>query len=180
MTPQLFILLLLLAVLTVYTVVAVRTWVRVHGPRVVMCPETQKPVAVKVDVGHAVATAVWEQADVKLTSCTRWPERGGCEQPCVRQIETAPDETSPRVIAAHFFKKERCAICTKPIETPGGVSLQPGFMDPGSHQVQSWNEVPPQDLPAAIAVRYPLCANCTLAESFRQRFPDRVTDRRPH
>jgi hypothetical protein len=40
--------------------------------------------------------------------------------------------------------------------------------------------VPPQDLPAAIATQRPLCANCTLAESFRQRYPDRVTDRQSH
>jgi hypothetical protein len=180
MTAQLFIVLLLLAVLTIYLVIAARTWAHVHGSRVVVCPETQKPVAVKVDVGHAIATAVWEKADLKLTSCTRWPERQDCDQPCVKQIETAPAETSPKTIAAHFFVKERCAICTRPIESPGSMTLQPGFMDPATHKVQSWEDVPPQDLAAAIATRHPLCANCTLAETFRQRFPDRVTDRRPH
>ena len=48
MTAQLFIVLLLLTVLLVYIVVATRTWVHVRGSRVVTCPETQKPVAVKV------------------------------------------------------------------------------------------------------------------------------------
>jgi hypothetical protein len=180
MTAQLFIVLLLLAVLTVYIVIATRTWLHVHGSRVVICPETQKPVAVKVDVGHAVATAVWEKPDLKLTSCTRWPERAGCDQPCVRQIESEPSETSPKMIAGHFFTKEKCAICRKPIEAPSAMTLQPGFMDPATHKVQSWEEVSPQDLPAAIATRHALCANCTLAETFRQRFPERVTDRRPH
>jgi hypothetical protein len=180
MTAQLFILLLLLAVLMVYIVIATRTWAHVRGSRVVTCPETQKPVAVKVDVWHAVASAVWEKPDLKLTTCTRWPERADCDQPCVRQIETAPEETSPKVIAAHFFGKERCAICTKPIEPPASLTLQPGFLDPATHKVQSWVEVPPQDLPAAIAIQRPLCANCTLAESFRQRYPDRVTDRQSH
>jgi hypothetical protein len=180
MTAQLFIVLLVLAVLAVYLVIAIRTWSRVHGARVVVCPETETPVAVHVDVGHAMATAVWEKADLKVTSCSRWPERQNCEQPCVHQIETAPAETSPKVIAAHFFTKERCAICTRPIDAPSAMTLPPGFMDPVSHAVQSWNEVAPQDLAKAIAQRRPLCANCTLAETFRQRFPDRVTDRRPH
>jgi hypothetical protein len=98
----------------------------------------------------------------------------------VRQIETAPDETSPKVIAAHFFTGEHCAICGKQIEPPSTVTLQPGFIDPATHKVQSWDEVAPQDLAAAMATRRPLCSNCTLAETFRQRFPDRVTDRRPH
>jgi hypothetical protein len=180
MTPQLFIILLVLAVLVVYLVIAIRTWSHVHGARVVVCPETQKPVAVKVDVGHAVTTAVWEKADLRLTSCSRWPERQDCDQPCVRQIETAPAETAPKTIAAHFFTGERCAICTRPIEAPNAATLQPGFMDPATHRVQSWDDVPPQDLAEAIATRRPLCSNCTLAETFRQRFPDRVTDRRPH
>jgi hypothetical protein len=180
MTAQLFIVLLLLAVLTVYLVIAIRTWRHVRGARIVTCPETQRPVAVRVDVGHAVTSAMWDQPDLKLTSCSRWPERQDCEQPCVHQIETHPDETSPRTLAAHFFSSERCAVCARPIEPPTSVTLQPGFLDPASHKVQRWDEVPPQDLAEAIATRHALCSNCTLAEIFRQRFPDRVTDRRPH
>jgi hypothetical protein len=180
MTAQLFIVLLILSVLAVYLIIAIRTWARVHGTRVVVCPETQRTAAVAVDVGHAMATAVWEQPDLRLTSCSRWPEREGCEQPCVRQIETAPSETKPRTIAVHFFGGERCAICRRPIDPPSAITLQPGFMDPATHKVQRWNEIPPQDLADAVATKHPLCANCTLAESFRQRFPDKVTDRPPH
>jgi hypothetical protein len=180
MTPQLSIILLVLAVLVVYLVIAARTWSHVHGARVVVCPETQKAAAVRVDVGHAMASAVRERPDLRLTSCSRWPERQECDQRCVRQIETAPSETAPKTIAAHFFTGERCAICTRAIEAPNAMTLQPGFMDPATHRVHSWDEVPPQDLTEVMATRYPLCSNCTLAEAFRQRFPDRVTDRRPH
>jgi hypothetical protein len=180
MSAQLFIALLFLAVLAVYAVIAARTWARVHGSRVVVCPETQTPVAVTVDVGHAAATAIWEKADVRLTSCTRWPERQDCDQPCVTQIETAPAETSPKTIAAHFFARQRCAICATPIEPPSRLTIQPGFMDPDTHKVRTWDEVPPQDLCAAIAISHPLCPNCTLAEAFRQRHPARVTDRHAH
>jgi len=180
MTFQLLVILLILAVLLVYLVIAVRTWSRVHGTRVVICPETHRPAAVTVDVGGAVVSAVRETADVRLTTCTRWPERRGCDQPCVNQIETSPSETAPRAIAAHFFARERCAICRRPIEAPNAMTLQPGFMDASTHRVQSWDEVPPQDLAETCATRYPLCPNCTVAETFRQRFPDPVTDRRPH
>jgi hypothetical protein len=180
MTAQVFIVLLVLAVLVVYVVFGLLTWSRVRGARIVVCPETEAPVAVRVDVGHAVTTAIWEKPDLRLTSCSRWPERQDCDQPCVKQIETAPAETSPKTIAAHFFARERCAICTKPIEPPSRVTLQPGFMDSVTHKVRRWNEVPPEDLCAAIAVSHPLCSNCTLAEVFRQRFPDRVTKRPPH
>jgi hypothetical protein len=180
MTAQIFIASLVLVVLVVYLVIALRTWSRVRGTRVVVCPETETPVAVKVDVGHAVASALWEKPELQLTSCTRWPERKDCDQPCVRQIETAPSATSPVVIATHFFTGEHCAICGRQIDAPSKMTLQPGFLNPETHHVQTWDEVPPQDLPQAMATRRPLCSNCTLAETFRERFPDRVTDRRAH
>jgi len=50
-------------------------------------------------------------------------------------------------------------------------------MNPEDHSVFAWDEIPAAKLPAAVDGHYPLCANCTLAESFRQRFPDRVTDK---
>jgi len=180
MTAPLFIALLALAVLLIYVVIAVRTWSHVHGPRIVVCPETRTPVAVTVEVGHAVASALWEKADLRLTSCSRWPERGNCDRACVQQLEEAPSETAPKAIATRLFASERCAICTSPIEAPSAMTLQPGLMDPTTRVVQTWNEVPPEDLVDAFARRRPLCSNCALAESFRQRFPDRVTDRRPH
>ena len=110
MTAPLFVSLLVVAVLLVYLVIAVRTWARIRGARLVVCPETKQPVVVNVDVGHAVASALWERPEVRLTSCDRWSERGGCAQPCVRQIETTPDAT-------HGF-----AVPTKNVM----VSLDPG------------------------------------------------------
>jgi hypothetical protein len=180
MTAQVFIALLIAAVLLVYLVIAVRTWSRVHGARVVVCPETQRPVTVRVDVARAVASAVWESPDLAVTSCSRWPARQDCDQPCVRQIETAPADTSPKVIAAHFFARQHCAICSSPIAPLSAVTQPPGLMDPATHRVERWNDIAPQDLPQAIATRRPLCANCTRAEAFRRRVPDRVTDREHH
>jgi hypothetical protein len=180
MTASLFIALLILAVLLVYLVIAARTWTEVRGARLVVCPETQQPVAVQVDVGHAVASALWEQPDLRVTSCSRWPERQDCDQPCVRQIERAPSETRPKTIASHFFARQRCAICTEKIAPLGAFTLQPGFMNPATRRVARWDDVPPRDLPRAVADWRPLCANCTLSESLRQDFPDRVTEREHH
>jgi hypothetical protein len=60
------------------------------------------------------------------------------------------------------------------------LTLQPGFMDPATRRVDRWDDVPPQDLPRAVADWRPLCANCTLSESLRHDFPDRVTERERH
>jgi hypothetical protein len=180
MTAPLIIALFVAAVLVVYLAIAIRTWLRVRGARLVVCPETQQPVAVRVDVGHAITSAIREKTDLRLTSCSQWPDHQDCDQPCVRQIEAAPSKTEPRTIAAHFFDTARCVICSRPIEPPNRMTLQPGFMNPSTRRVDTWDDMPPQDLPRAIAAWRPLCSNCTLAESFRQRFPDRVTDRERH
>src|SRR5262249_61438261 len=111
--------------------------------------------------------------------CAGRPERRDSDQRCVLQIEMSPSETRPKTIASRFFSNERCAICRRPIGPLGSTALQPGFMDPATRNVETWDDVAPQDLPRAIATWRPLCSTCALAESFRQRSPDRVTDRPP-
>src|SRR5205085_6894694 len=133
---------------------------------VVVCPDTRRPAAVTIDIGHAMATAVWEKPDLRLATCSRWPEGQDCDQLCAGQIEGTPSETRPKALAARFFAGRRCAICQRSIDPLSVITLQPGFMDPQTREVQAWNEVAPQDLPGAIASRRALCSNCTLAESF--------------
>ena len=82
-------------------------------------------------------------------------------------------------MAAHFFEGQRCAICQHAIDPINAATLQPGLLDQVTHEASAWDEIPAQDLPEAFRVRKPICANCTLAESFRRRFPDRVVDRIP-
>jgi len=179
MTLQVFVPLVLALVLIVYLGIAIRTAYRLRGKHVVICPVTKEPAGVSVDVGHAAATAVWEKADVRLTQCSCWETRGKCGQPCVCQIEAAPDGTRTKRLSANFFKDKNCAICHRSIDPPNAATLQPDFMDPVTREVLAWDEVKPENLPKAIHDDYPLCANCTLAESFRQRFPDEVVDRIP-
>jgi hypothetical protein len=180
MTTPLFISLVFALVLAVYGAIALRTWLRLRGNRVVTCPETDKPVTVTVDLPHAVTSAIWERADIRLTSCTRWPERQDCDQPCCSQIEAQPDATAPNNMTARFFTGKRCAMCQRPIDPPAAMTLQPGFMDPITRRVRPWDEIRPEALPEAFDTWRPLCMNCTLAESFRQKFPGRVTDRQHH
>jgi hypothetical protein len=177
MTTQLFVLLLIGTVLAVYAGVALTAWIRLRGTRVVTCPETHEPVAVTLDAGHAAVTAVWDEADLRLASCTRWPERAGCDQGCLTQIAESGGETRPDAIAAHLFEGQRCAICGHGIDPIKTAAVPPGLLDPVTHEVQAWDEVAPERLRDAFKTRRAICANCTLAESFRRRYPDLVVDR---
>jgi len=33
-----------------------------------------------------MATAVWDKADLRVATCTDWPDRKGCNEACLAQI----------------------------------------------------------------------------------------------
>ena len=70
----------------------VKTWLALRGERVVTCPDNQKHAGVQVVVRRA-------GAQLCLRSCSRWPEKAGCGQECLRQIEAAPADCLVRTIA---------------------------------------------------------------------------------
>lgn len=177
MTAQLFVLLLLGIVLVVYAGIALNAWWKMRGTRVIICPETRKPAAVEVDGAHAALSAMWENADVRLQECSRWPERRQCDQGCVAQIAIAPHDTLATSLLQRFFEGKRCAICKRAIAPVHAGEPRPGLFNVATHEVLSWGEIPAQNLPDALATHLPVCSNCQVAESFRRQFPDLVTDR---
>jgi hypothetical protein len=76
-----------------------------------------------------------------------------------------------------FFDGKQCAICKRPIPPVHRTGLKPGLLNPATHQTYSWDEIPSVDLSTALETHLPLCSECEVAESFRQHFPDLVTDR---
>jgi hypothetical protein len=58
---------------------------RYSGGRPVACPEAQQPAVVSIDVRHATATVMDGSPDLRLSDCTRWPERSKCNQACLSQ-----------------------------------------------------------------------------------------------
>lgn len=60
-------------------------YTRYSGGRLVACPETHRPAVVSLDARHAAATGMHGIADVRLSSCTRWPEHAPCFQGCLAQ-----------------------------------------------------------------------------------------------
>ena len=88
--------LLILGVLVLLSLVplgwrTLRTYQKFRGKRVVTCPETGCPEAVEVDRKHAAATTWLRETELRLASCSHWPQREGCGQECLTQIEAAPE-----------------------------------------------------------------------------------------
>jgi hypothetical protein len=179
MSTQLLVLLFIGLVVAAYVVIAIAAYVRMRGTRIVVCPETERAAAVTVDAAHAALGAMREHADVKLSGCSRWPERQDCAQACAAQIEAAPKQTLAFEILKQWYAGKSCAICHRAIPPLENIGPKPGllnFASPG-HETLSWEEIPAENLPAIFETHVPVCAHCQVTESFRRQFPDLVVDR---
>ena len=177
MTVTLILILATAAVFLLYVLtIALRAYARYRGQMVVTCPETHKPVTVSVDAPHAALTAAVDATDLRLTRCTRWPERQDCGQECVRQIELAPEDCMVRGILGKWYDGKSCALCGKAIEPIHAWTHRPGLIT-ADNRVVGCTAVPPEQLPDTLAAAKPLCWSCEVTEEFRQQHGELVIDR---
>jgi hypothetical protein len=148
-----------------------------RGTRLVTCPETKRAAAVEIDAAHVGLTSALGMAPrLRLEDCSRWQVRERCDEPCLSQLENAPEECLVRRIVTLWYEGKDCAFCHQaipPVEWPGH---QPALMDPNGRTVQ-WHEVPPEQLPEVLASFRPVCWNCHVTETFRREHPEMVVER---
>jgi len=154
-----------------------RTYFTLRGKRLVTCPETQKPAAVDLDAVHLARDAAFGTPQLRLSECSRWPERRACGQDCLKQIEAAPEGCLVRRIVANWYAGKNCVSCGKPVE----VSEQwaghvPALLNP-EKRTTYWDKVVPETLPEVLQTHSPVCWSCHIAETFRREHPNLVVDR---
>src|SRR3954463_6453995 len=89
-----------------------RNWFRFRGVRLIVCPENFQPAAVKVDARRAAKIAALSgEPELRLDACSRWPEKEGCDQACLTQIESAPEKSALENIVDGWFLGKRCYFC---------------------------------------------------------------------
>jgi hypothetical protein len=153
------------------------SYVKLRGKRLVTCPETQKPAAVDLDAIHLAADAAFGTPHLRLSECSRWPERQGCGQECLKQIEAAPEGCLVRRIVANWYAGKTCVICGKPVDvTEQWVGHVPALLAPEKITVY-WDKIAPEKLPEVFQAYSPVCWSCHIAETFRREHPDLVVDR---
>jgi hypothetical protein len=153
-------------------------WTTYRGTRVVVCPESRDLVAVAVDARHAAFSASQGRTDLRLESCTRWPEKAGCGQECLGQIESAPEACLLRNILADWYQGKSCALCGRAFHGIHWHDHKPGLRAPDG-QVRAWDGFQPEQVIDVLATHLPVCWDCRVAESFRHEHPELVTDRPP-
>ena len=156
-----------------------RTYVHYRGTRVVTCPETEQYAAVEVDSPHAAVTCLWGASQLRLQSCSRWPERQGCPQDCIWQIDLSPIGCRLRDLLEGWYLGKPCAFCGRVFERIQWLESKPALLSPTGSIIE-WSAILPEAIPQALLTHKPVCAQCKTVETFREEHPDLVTERPWH
>jgi hypothetical protein len=149
---------------------------RYRGERVVKCPENTRPAGVKLDVGHAVASGLAFHAGLRLSTCSRWPEKAGCGQECLSQIAAAPQDCLVRNILSRWYEGKSCRSCGRPIGPIVAGAAHPAVFTAEKISVE-WSEIPAERLQDVLSVAEPVCFACHMASKMMREHPELVTDR---
>ncbi len=155
---------------------AVRAYRKLRGKRLVTCPETKAPAAVDVAAGEAGLGVFFNEPTVRLKECSRWPERQGCGQDCLQQVEADSQNCLVWNIVSTWYEGKKCVFCHKPIGTLGEWDHAPALLGP-DFRTAEWKDMRPEELPKIFGTHQPVCWNCHVAETFRRLHPELVTDR---
>ncbi len=158
-----------------FIILAIRGSFRYRGKMLVSCPETQEPVGVKVDSGSAAISSVLGDNEIRLSNCTRWPEKQNCGQECLQQIENRPAACMVQNILANWYSDKTCVFCKKAFAGIHWHDHKPALRSLDDSIVE-WSEIPVETLPSVLKTHLPVCWNCMIAENFRKQHPQLVTE----
>ena len=158
--------------------IAGRAFFRHRGTRVVSVPGDGLTRAVGVDLRHAGVTTAIGEPELRIASCSQWPERRACGQTCLSQIESAPAECVVRTMLVDWYEGSDCALCGKAIGKIHWVEHKPALLTPGRETVE-WNAVTPEALARVLATHRRVCWRCHVSNSLRERLPGLVIEPAP-
>lgn len=157
----------------------VKAYWKARGARLVTCPENRQPVRVEIDAMDAAFSALLRPVDLQLRSCTRWPEKAGCGQECLVQIEKAPNGCRVRSVLAEWYQGKTCVLCGKPFGEMHTWDHKPVLMSL-DRVTQEWADVAVEDLPEKLATCLPVCWDCHVVETLYRMHPELIVEREPH
>ncbi len=153
-----------------------RLWLKYRGKRVIQCPENLRPAGVVLDAAHAAATGFGKAPELRLSQCSRWPERAGCGQECLSQIQAAPEDCLVRNIIAKWYRGKPCGACGQPIGDIDWGGSQPCLLLDDGKTVE-WREVPADKLEETLSLSKAICFACHTTRTLVREHPELATDR---
>ena len=180
MSGERYLLYSLAALVLLYVVLrlieALRVYLQFRGNRLVTCPETRRPAGVRVAAVEVAEGFLVGRPQLRLSECSRWPERADCGQDCLSQVEADPQKCLVWNIVNQWYAGKSCVYCKKPFGEIHWHDHRPALVDQDLKTVQ-WTQVPIEQLPELLDTHRPVCWDCHIAESFHREHPELVTDR---
>lgn len=152
----------------------IKAWRFYREPRVITCPDNHQSAAVTLNAWQAAASGP-DHPSLRLNDCSRWPEKAGCGQECLKQIHDQPDDCMVRTMVARWYEGQRCALCGQAIQADWHFE-HPAVLGPDGAPKQ-WSSFRAEELPTVFATHRAVCGNCYLNEGFRAEHPELVVDR---
>lgn len=163
----------------IYVFRAVRTYLKLRGKRIVSCPENHLAAAVNLSAAKAALEGGFGTPHLALSQCSRWPEREGCGQECLAQIEEAPKACLVSTIVNNWYAGKECVYCHTPFHEIHWHDHPPALVDQENRTVE-WKTIAPENLQQTFRTHLPVCWNCHIAQTFRRLHPELVVTRPPH
>jgi hypothetical protein len=158
----------------------IRTFRTYAGTRVITCPRDLESAAVRINAFLAARrAAVRGTPEVRLSSCTFWPERAGCGQQCLAQIENTPDGCRLKSLITAWYADKRCVYCFRRIGPVVWHDRPPALRSAEKATVE-WTDIPAQEVPKVLQTHEAVCWKCHVVESFRREHANLVIDRPEH
>ncbi len=167
---------LVAVIMSASAALVVRQYRRWRGTRIVTCPKDQTTAAVEVAAWNATLVSLNREPSLRLSACSHWPDRVGCGQECVEQVQAAPDDCLLRSILVRWYADKACALCGKGIGAASWRDHLPALIT-GEGQILIWSEIESETVFEALDAHRPVCWDCQVAETFRKQYLDRVNDR---
>lgn len=151
-------------------------WLKYRGQRVITCPESHKPAGVQVDARHSAATALGKAPELRLSSCSRWPERAGCGQQCLAQIEASPEDCLVRNILVKWYAGKSCACCGHELGEITLAGSKPALLGKDNVSVE-WSQISADKLYEILEAARPICFGCHMANKLVREHPGLAVNR---
>ena len=151
--------------------VSLQNYYQNRGRQSVTCPDSHQPADVEVDRKLAFWTALRGQEQSRLESCSRWPEKGDCEQECLAQLDVSP-ENIDRLLTTWYAGKS-CALCSRNLTPADWQRSRVALLD-GNHKLLELRGITLERLALSLESTRPLCWSCHQEERARQAVPARV------
>ncbi|SRR6266571_6597563 len=154
----------------------VGAYLKYRGKRIITCPETRRPAGIEVDAAHAAFTSAAGYWDLRLKSCSRWPEREDCGQECLLQVQLSPQDCLVRRVLSDWYEDKQCVSCGLTFGEIRFLDHKPGLLSPEGRLV-GLNEVATEEIPDVLATHFPVCWDCHITETFCREHLEMIVDR---